>query len=355
MTRRPDKRIFTLRRVRTALALVFLACAGALICYAALWFRAEKTGERLRETYYASPGPSASVSASVIPVSVIPVSVIPASVPASVSAAPAEGGRVKDYPALTPAPEGAAETKEGMENLPVAAPATQIPRVTALPAGERLPEAPYPGNPHGAVSSRFAALLKQNPDIVGWLTVEGLIDTAVVRRDNVYYLTHDALGNGNENGAVFMEEIISLRTRPYTLILYGHNMKTGAVFGGLRNYESLAWLREHPLIRFSTLYEEGTYAVAAVAAISLEKGARNALDLSRLNSATVSWRREEIRKALSLSMYTRTVDVEPTDQLLLLVTCSGDEKGRRMVLARRLRDGETEEWIAARVRLCEIR
>ena len=229
MPRRPDKRIFTLRRVRTALALVFLACAGALICYAALWYRAEKTGERLRETYYASPGPSASD----------PASVIPASVSASVPAAPAEGGRVKDYPALTPAPEGVTETKEGMENLPAAAPATQIPRVTALPAGERLPEAPYPGNPHAAVSSRFAALLKQNPDIVGWLTVEGLIDTAVVRRDNVYYLTHDALGNGNENGAVFMEEIISLSDR---IIVIHEGKITGEMMASEANENNLGLL-----------------------------------------------------------------------------------------------------------------
>ena len=243
---------------------------------------------------------------------------------------------------MTPAP---GEEKEG----PAVPDASQIPRVTALPAAERLPDVPYPALPDLSNVYRFDALRKENPDIVGWLTVEGLLDTAVVQRDNVFYLTHDALGKENENGAVFLEEAIGLRTRPYTVILYGHNMKSGAVFGGLGNYESLSFLRAHPLIRFTSLYEEGTYAVASVAPLSLEQGAWNWVDLSRLNSATVSWREKEIQKALSLSIYTRTVDVEASDQVLLLITCSGDRGSRRMVMARRLRDGETEEQAAESV------
>ena len=43
-----------------------------------------------------------------------------------------------------------------------------------------------------------------------------------------------------------------------------------------------------------------------------------------------------------LSKHTCTVDVTAEDQILLLVTCVGDDTDRRVVAARRVRDGETE-------------
>ena len=204
-----------------------------------------------------------------------------------------------------------------------------------------------------AVSPRFRTLREKNGDIVGWLTIDGLFDTAVVQRDNSYYLTHDALGKRNINGAVFLEETVDLKTVPRTLILYGHNMKSGEMFACLRKYEDPAFYRANPFIRMDTLYEDGLYVVAAAAVISAKEGTGAWVDLSRLCSSTTAWRREEIGKLMALSFYTRTVDAEPGDRLLILVTCFGDGDERRIVLARRLRDGETEADMAKIVSMAE--
>ena len=45
-----------------------------------------------------------------------------------------------------------------------------------------------------------------------------------------------------------------------------------------------------------------------------------------------------------------TVDVNTDDQLLLLVTCNGDDTERRIVAARRVRDGESEDGLTRVVR-----
>ena len=45
---------------------------------------------------------------------------------------------------------------------------------------------------------------------------------------------------------------------------------------------------------------------------------------------------------LKASVFSNTVDVRPEDQLLLLVTCVDADEERRVVAARRVRDGETE-------------
>ena len=116
----------------------------------------------------------------------------------------------------------------------------QTAAVPTLKPVQRLVPVSYPNNPGLQVNSRFRMLRQQNKDITGWLTISGLLDEAVVQRDEVFYMDHDALGKKNINGAIFLDSGISLKTRPYTLILYGHNMKTGAMFGCLRNFENAA-------------------------------------------------------------------------------------------------------------------
>ncbi len=220
-------------------------------------------------------------------------------------------------------------------------------------ASARPPEAPpsppprleakaYPGNPGLTVSGRFKALRRENGDIMGWLNLGGLLDEPVVQRDDVFYLTHDAAGKRNVNGAIFLEASVSLKTRPYTYILYGHNMKTGAMFGGLRNYENPSFYHANPFIAFDTLYENGRYVIFSVAGVSTEEYGRHYVDFHDLKSADRAKRMTAVNALVSASVYTCPVDVRADDQLLLLVTCTEKDQDRRVVAARRIRDGEDE-------------
>ncbi len=306
------------RRLLSLAALLCLClCLVPLLRYGIDALRAGHTDAVLRENYI-SPSPAAA----------------------------AAEGRARDYPSPAPA---------GDKGGPTVPPATPVPSVTARPAGERLEKVPYPGNPNAAVSARFRTLREMNPDICAWLRIDGAIDTAVTKRDNAFYMTHDALGEENVNGCVFLEETTDLGTRPYTLILYGHNMKSGAVFGCLRRWGDLSWYRSHPFITLDTLYEEGEFVVFAAATVSLEEGRKNALDLSALSSSYVPGREAELKRLLALSDYTAGAGAEASDQLLLLVTCEGDGEERRVIAARRLREGESGEAAAAAVRLTERR
>ena len=99
----------------------------------------------------------------------------------------------------------------------------------------------WPNNPSMTVSPTLKKLQRQNKDIVGWLSIPDQLSQAVVQRDNTYYLRRDYLGYHNANGALFLEESISLKTRPDTYIIFGHNMKTGDMFGTLRLYEDVGY------------------------------------------------------------------------------------------------------------------
>lgn len=211
---------------------------------------------------------------------------------------------------------------------------------TALSAS--LPEVPYPKG--YALVSRIRELRKKSGDIIGWIKMDDL-DEPVVLRDNSFFLNHDAMGRKNVNGAIFMDEDTSLLTRPYTILLYGHNMKTGAMFGNLRKYETFSYCYKHRMIQFDTLYEEGQYVIFAVETVSVTPGRGKYLNLTALQSTERAVRKGAIRKLMDYSLYQTILDVNEEDPLLLLITCVGDEDERLIVAARRLRDGETADTL----------
>ena len=136
------------------------------------------------------------------------------------------------------------------------------------------------------------------------------------------------------------------------MTLYGHNMKTGAMFGRLHKYESLSYYREHALITFDTLYEDGRYAVFAAGKISLNSWERRYVPLSMLYSTDPQRRARAIDSLRAISAFVTAVDVQAEDQLLLLITCVEDADERWLVAARRVREGESEETLAYQARQC---
>lgn len=48
------------------------------------------------------------------------------------------------------------------------------------------------------------------------------------------------------------------------VILYGHNMKDGTVFGSLKKYKDKNFYYEHTEFEFDTCYEKALYEIVAV-------------------------------------------------------------------------------------------
>ena len=136
---------------------------------------------------------------------------------------------------------------------PTAVPISPMPTETPQPEEDEdtLQPLAYPDNPDLKISERFKELRKKGKYIIGWLGFDQ-VDEAVVQKDNTYFLTHDAKGKKNSNGAIFLDSGISLKTRPYTIILYGHNMKSGNMFGRLKKYKKNAYFYKHRIIAFDT-------------------------------------------------------------------------------------------------------
>lgn len=102
--------------------------------------------------------------------------------------------------------------------------------------GEIVAEAEQ--SPYPKLNIDFAALQTLNPDVLGWLYVEGVgISYPIVQTvDNDYYLDHTVEKQVNSSGAIFMDYKNAADFYDFNTFLYGHNMKNNTMFGALKRY-----------------------------------------------------------------------------------------------------------------------
>ena len=96
----------------------------------------------------------------------------------------------------------------------------------------------------------FRALKKINPDIVAWIRIpDTSIDYPVVQgNDDSYYLTHTFKKAEHVAGAIFLDSDNNADFSDDKNIIYGHNMKDGSMFRGLRNFLDDEFLKEHQIL-----------------------------------------------------------------------------------------------------------
>ena len=236
---------------------------------------------------------------------------------------------------------------------------TEIPKTgyaDQAPDADGAQEAP-------SVAADLADAYAQNDDLVGWLKAGEGIDLPVVQSDNTYYLDHGFTGEEDRNGTLFLNMNNQLFPPDDVLLIHGHNMKDGSMFGTLPKFEQYDYAKEHPLVTFQTIYDEEPvyYVPVSVFNASMLPDHSRYFDITQIvfpddaagevtDSST--FRQSSAFKAYldelrAVSLWESPVDVNVDDKLLMLITCSYDlEDGRLMVVCRRLRDGETPEEVA---------
>ena len=188
--------------------------------------------------------------------------------------------------------------------------------------------------------TKFGELLKANKDVIGWLSIKGELDLPVVYKDNEYYLTHDVYKKKSQAGTLFLDENHPLTANAQHLLIHGHNMKDGSMFGHLQRYLEVGYLKKHGIIQFDTLYAQENYVVYAVLVVpesSRKAGYINYQGYAKLNTAKQF--AEFVEGLQARSKISIPIKVADTDTLLTLSTCHGDD--RLNVALRRLRPNET--------------
>ena len=192
-------------------------------------------------------------------------------------------------------------------------------------------------NPNGA---KFAALRDKNSDFIGWISIDGTnLDFPVMYAptNKDFYLRHDFNKEYSIYGVPYLDEKTTLGANAESdnLIIYGHNMKTGTIFGCLTGYKKADYYQQHPYIEFDTVYGDAQYEVFAAFAIDVVN------DTSFVYNQYVDMDEESYNAYVEEVCHRSDVDtgIRPAygEQLLTLSTCEySTENGRFVVVARRV-------------------
>ena len=189
--------------------------------------------------------------------------------------------------------------------------------------------------------------MEQNPDTVGYITIDGTqVDNPVVQTvDNDYYLSIGFDGQEFRAGTVFMDYRDQFGADPEqwseNIVLYGHNMADNTMFGSLRRYrQEPSYYKEKPFITFSSNYGDYTYVMFGLIITGGDADSDfRYWDMEELDDkATFD---SYVKSVESKNMIDNPLDVQFGDSILTLSTCYSDEDNSRfVVIARRLREGE---------------
>lgn len=207
---------------------------------------------------------------------------------------------------------------------------------TTFPATEPIIETTVPVETEPVILPELAEIYADNPDLVGWITIEGtVLDYPVMHtpENGEKYLYKNINGKFDANGLPFIEDGCSMDPESDNIIIYGHNMNSGKMFASLMKYAKKDYWEEHPTIRFSTLYEEREYKIIAAFYDRVYYKYEDCFKFYQFIDAKDEAHFEEaVSYFKENAEYDTGVTAEYGDRLITLVTCAYHVKNGRFVV-----------------------
>ena len=183
----------------------------------------------------------------------------------------------------------------------------------------------------------YEDLREQNSDMVGWLRIPGTDITYPVmqtKQNEEYYLSRDFKKEYSANGSLFASAASDVDVPSDAVIVYGHRMKSGSMFGKLGDYLDADFMSEHKSVVFDTFSERNKYNVYCV--FSEEVGTENDFEYYNYHTFADETSFNGFMAQVKGLMQMSNPENEPIygDKILLLSTCEyTHENGRLVVVA----------------------
>jgi len=173
----------------------------------------------------------------------------------------------------------------------------------------------------------FEAMKAVNKDIVAWLYVpDTRLNYPIVQAaDNDYYLHRLLNGDYNLNGTIFMDYLNHADFSDANTLIFGHNMKSGNMFGEMTNYKKQSYYDQHPVAYLLTPTQN--YTLELVAGVILN-------DDDAIYQHSFS--QELLDACRSHSTFSSNVEATAQDRFVTLSTCSYEYDNARFVVLGKL-------------------
>lgn len=211
-------------------------------------------------------------------------------------------------------------------------------------------EAEEPVSPPKLVPNPYEDSFLANEDMAAWLVIPGTnVDYPVMwtPRDEEYYLRRGFDGKADNNGCLILDTDSCLNPLTTNLIIHGHNMRSGAMFGKLLNYEKEDFYREHRQMILYTEECQRNYEIIAVFRSQVYRKSDKVFKFYKFFQADTQEEFDDFyQNIMSLSQYDTGVTAEFGDHFLTLSTCAYHvEEGRFVVVAKEVETGDYYEPI----------
>lgn len=190
------------------------------------------------------------------------------------------------------------------------------------------------------ILAKYENLYKKNKKLIGWLKIDDTnIDYPVMQTvNNEYYLDHNFNQEYDKNGSIFLDKDCNAAFPNTNMILYGHHMKSGKMFGNLNYYSKESYYKEHPRIHFDTIYEEGIYDIMFVFRSRIyneDEVVFKYYQFIDVNSEDEFY--SAMDEMARISLYDTGVRADYGDKLITLSTCDNSaQDGRFVVVAKKV-------------------
>lgn len=197
------------------------------------------------------------------------------------------------------------------------------------------------------ILKEYRKLYTENNDMYGWIKIDGTeIDYPVMftPKDPNFYENKNwekQVCYNNVGSTIFIDGRTTSKCN--NIIVYGHNLRNGSMFGSLKKYKEKEFYKEHKYIEFDTLYKKQKYEIICVskAVVYYDKqpseGEYLFYEHVELNSE------EEfdlyVGSAKQNEYYNIENDAKYGDKLITLCTCDyWTENGRLIIVAKKIKE-----------------
>lgn len=173
----------------------------------------------------------------------------------------------------------------------------------------------------------FQNLHNENNDYLFWLYIPNSnIDYPVMMsKDNKDYLHSSFYKENLYAGTLFIDALSSKKENQENLIIYGHNMRDGSMFGTLKKWKNKKYFDSHKFIEVYTEKEKRIYYVFAVREVSSNMNLLN----YKLDGFTNN---EYIQDAKNKNVQFREIEEQyKNNQIMTLSTCMSND-AKRLIL-----------------------
>lgn len=172
----------------------------------------------------------------------------------------------------------------------------------------------------------FSKLKKQNNETIAWLKVNNTnIEYPVVKgTNNSFYLNHSFDKSNNSAGWIFADYRNKFDNTDKNIVIYGHNMRDGSMFGSMLNILNAKWYENEGNTNI-TLYTENEKCIYKVFSVYKIENEDYYIKTEFKNDNEFEGFIKNLKKR---SIKDFNVDVSKDDNILTLSTCANNNKYR---------------------------